>query len=420
MGVTLNGKLIPSRIAPDEWASFYEDSLKIIEAGQLADRGWIDIDGIKCMGLVPTRSQEGCWCVAGDLITGFNMDEFMLCQDLYTYALKAAEDNGQDVIYALDHADKYADLRPKTTWFFNGKTQGHRAHMYLLCILCLAAHRFPDAVALSGRITAGQCMRAQEMVKDILGEDISLPLQFDSIALYNRIDSLYPQDEAIRFELFFYFYNGFKDEAYYQFLQSHFSLDVLYNYFYRQNSTCKNITNLARQWQDLELPLEQLCSMVKDRGKTSMAREETMDKTPSSQQYDIITEENLYFWEPGDTIAPELEATLLENLRAVFEQEDTLWKALKDMNKTQRFQAYIIAMQPYNHFPLFTESVLQDMYDHVMDECQGKHDFALVNISVKYDIVYEFVNLMGLNRSLFLYLCQKIDTADNGIEEADS
>jgi hypothetical protein len=364
-------------------------------------------------------------------------------------------------------------------------------------------------------------MRAQKMVKDILGEDISLPVQFDSIALYKHIESLHPQDEAMRFELFFQFYCGLQEQDYRDFLKEHFSLDSMYKYFLKKNRSCKKISKIVRQWLELELPLDKLCSLVKELGKTSSdliaalvdgkvhvehkvtydasvvypwmdkpddiktqltrvfmkidglgnpninayipeedivktlqaafpedpisdswakalasdaarpveegsARyfydnlKEDMNKTPPPQQYDIDTEEDLYFWVPGDTMDPELEASLLANLRAIFEQEDILWEALKGMNKTQRFQAYILAMQPYNYFPLLTVSVLKDMYDHVMDEHQGKHDWALVNTSVKYDIVYDFVNLMGLNRGLFLYLCQKIDTADNGIEKADS
>jgi hypothetical protein len=133
--------------------------------------------------------------------------------------------------------------------------------------------------------------------------------------------------------------------------------------------------------------------------------QESVDNTPP-QKYDIVAEEDLYFWELGDTISPELEATQLDSLRAVLAQKDTLWESLKGMDKTQRFQRYVIAMDPYKCFP---EYVLQDMCDHVMDERQGKYDWALVNTDVRYTGTNEFVNRMGMNRRLFQYLCEKLE-----------
>jgi hypothetical protein len=49
------------------------------------------------------------------------------------------------------------------------------------------------------------------------------------------------------------------------------------------------------------------------------------------------------------------------------------------------------------------------MCDHVMDERQGKYDWALVNTDVRYTGTNEFVNRMGMNRRLFQYLCEKLE-----------
>jgi hypothetical protein len=344
------------------------------------------------------------------------------------------------------------------------------------------------------------------MVKNILGEDISLPVQYDAATLYHRIERLWPQNETTRFELFFDVYDGLREEEFQAFLPEHFSMDVIYAHFLEQNRINPKIPTLVRQWLELGLPLERLCAMVKQLGKTSidliaalahgkvhieqkitydgsfihpgmdrpddirmqLARvlmalrglrnpnidayipeadilktlqeafpedpisdiwtkalaldaeepeendrarafynqlQESVDNTPP-QKYDIVAEEDLYFWEPGDTIYPELEATQLDSLRAVLVQKDTLWESLKGMDKTQRFQRYVIAMDPYKCFP---EYVLQDMCDHVMDERQGKYDWALVNTDVRYTGTNEFVNLMGMNRRLFQYLCGKLE-----------
>jgi hypothetical protein len=287
-------------------------------------------------------------------------------------------------------------------------------------------------------------------------------------------------------------------------------MGVIYAHFLKQNRINPQIPTLTRQWLELGLPLERLCSMIKELGKTSidliavltrgkvhieqkitydgafihpgmdrpddirmqLARalmmlrglrnpnidayvpeadilktlqeafpedpiadiwakalaleaeepdekdsartfynqlQESVDNTPP-QKYDIAAEDDLYFWEPGDTISPELEATQLDNLRAVLAQKDTLWESLKNMDKTQRFQRYIIAMKPYKCFP---EPVLQDMCDHVMDDYQGKYDWALVNTDVRYTNINEFVNLMGMNRALFQYLCRKLEGEKN-------
>jgi hypothetical protein len=53
------------------------------------------------------------------------------------------------------------------------------------------------------------------------------------------------------------------------------------------------------------------------------------------------------------------------------------------------------------------------MYDHVMDERQGKHDWALVNVDTRFTNFNEFVNLMGLNRALFQHLCEKLELEKN-------
>jgi hypothetical protein len=53
------------------------------------------------------------------------------------------------------------------------------------------------------------------------------------------------------------------------------------------------------------------------------------------------------------------------------------------------------------------------MCDHVMDEHQGKYDWALVNTDVRYTNINEFVNLMGMNRALFQYLCRKLEGEKN-------
>jgi hypothetical protein len=76
VGIYLYGEVMAARIDPEAWVSFYNESLKIIEAGKLSERDWINIQGTKCIGMIPSRDRQGRWCVSGDLVTGDNMESF--------------------------------------------------------------------------------------------------------------------------------------------------------------------------------------------------------------------------------------------------------------------------------------------------------------------------------------------------------
>jgi hypothetical protein len=511
MGTFLFGEVTAKRIDPEAWAEFYDDTIKIIESGQLAYLEWIDVHGIKCQALVPSRNQKGHWYVSGDLNTGLNTETFVLNRNLSVY-MCTEEDNGQDIVYCLSANKRCQENRPKTAYFFGAKTQGEPAHIYLLAVLCLAAHRFPEAVAISGDITFEQCVEAQQIVKEILGKDISLPIQYDATALYNRIERLYPQDVTMRSELFFDIYRGPLDATCGNIFQENLSIDVIYNYFLGKNKFTKNIENLVREWLELGLPLDRLCALVDQLGKSvgnltcilalgkvheekkdaydeylippgadwpeearnkfiemcrkshgfqyplinayipeeeivetlkkffpalpvstiwSCAKEAASETTkeisdkylqkyyndiqklvdnPPPEQYDFYFASMLYYWEPGDTIDPELEEEQLEKLRAILANENKLWNKLEGLNADQRFSQYAFLLHLNASFP---EPILNDMYAHVMDERQGKHDWALVNVDTRFTNYSEFVNLMGINRALFQHLCEKLELEKN-------
>jgi hypothetical protein len=133
-------------------------------------------------------------------------------------------------------------------------------------------------------------------------------------------------------------------------------------------------------------------------------------ENPPPEEYDFYFAGMLYYWAPGDTIDPELEAEQLEKLRVILAHEDELWGKLEGLNADQRFSQYAFLLHLNASFP---EQILSDMYAHVMDEYQGKHDWALVNVDTRFTNYSEFVNLMGLNRALFQYLCEKLELEKN-------
>jgi hypothetical protein len=295
-------------------------------------------------------------------------------------------------------------------------------------------------------------------------------------------------------------------------LREHLSIDVIYAYFLNKNKYTTNIETLVREWLELGLPLDRLCGLVGQLGKSvgnlccilalgevhvekkdayvgelippkedwsedlknkfkamcknsrgfhfipidayipeaeivaiiqsafpalpvaciwscaldaaAKTTKEISDKyleeyynefqdlveNPPPEEYDFYFASMLYYWKPGDTIDPELEEEQLEKLRTILAHEDELWDRLEGLNADQRFSQYAFLLHLNVSFP---EPILQDMYAHVMDEYQGKHDWALINVDTRFTNYSEFINLMGINRALFQYLCEKLELEKN-------
>ena len=101
--------------------------------------------------------------------SGSDMEEFHLFRHKPRCRGTDQMDNGADILFEDWHSDDPDIPTPtgaQTIW--NNKTQGRPGHIPLLAIACLFADRFPDAVKISGDVTAGQCGAAVRLANQYL------------------------------------------------------------------------------------------------------------------------------------------------------------------------------------------------------------------------------------------------------------
>ena len=59
MGIYIFGEIAPMRINKTDWERTYNDTLKLVEYGQLAECEYKYINGLKIPCIVPTVEKEG-------------------------------------------------------------------------------------------------------------------------------------------------------------------------------------------------------------------------------------------------------------------------------------------------------------------------------------------------------------------------
>jgi hypothetical protein len=149
---------------------------------------------------------------------------------------------------------KFVSDGPATAGVFDSKSQLAGPHLPLLAIACLAETMFPDAVRVSGDITLGQCHAAQRLVREVLGKEISVPVQFDAERLIPRVQKIYPDDEMKQYCLLDELYRGERYSHYQDLVKSNFSRETLFT-FYFQDLTAVKLNKVVRAWMELHLPL---------------------------------------------------------------------------------------------------------------------------------------------------------------------
>ena len=100
MGIFIYTRVVPSRIDSTLWAEMYDESLKILLYGQLADTKMLEIHGVQCPCIVQAGDEGGRWDVCGDLITGHNMDNQNLSRQPH-WLNDPRADNGNDVLLSI-------------------------------------------------------------------------------------------------------------------------------------------------------------------------------------------------------------------------------------------------------------------------------------------------------------------------------
>lgn len=240
MGIFIYEEVSKS-VTKAEWEKVYEETLVLVEAFPLAERGTISYSGKEVICAVHSKEREmnfgGCkmlgWCTDMDYVTLNRAEEYYLPRDLI-YDEKVNAEAGDAMMGALssymdidcDSEEKYNQTY--SLWGF--KTQGEPYHMYLLAIACLIEDRLGEKAFVYGDITLGQCRKAVEMANLYLKKPICIPARCDMERLYKRIQKL-PLEELKKLKLFKLFYLGIKDGSFYDFERENFHETVLQEYW---------------------------------------------------------------------------------------------------------------------------------------------------------------------------------------------
>ena len=296
MGIYIYGHIAPHRISPEKWAKTYEDSLKIVKAGDLACFELYEKEGETYHSLVPSVDKNGQWIAIGDMHTGSCIEDFSLCRDIGRYTLEKEPTQEHPILDFLYANKRRIESDSDTTEYFFSKTQGKRPHMFLLAIACMIASDFPKAAAVTCDITHASCIRACDLAGKVLGRKIDLPLQYDIPRLYKALTAAgYTGEELAK--RFLYIYSGVKDKSYCDFIKQKFTIKEEKPYFLEKHKT-NSVWALAKEFLECgyDHTLDALCELVSERenaaeelvnalviGKVHIEKKSLYDFTEDSQ-----------------------------------------------------------------------------------------------------------------------------------------
>ncbi len=186
MSIVINLMIIPQRISPDKWKEVYEESLILLQAYDFMDRFSAQRNGLWYDYAEKSRDVENFldtgyrgWRCVGDMLTGDNTEEFIVFGDIHAYLPpEQVADGGGDILLSIlnDSKDTGAAAKPeRCVNLWGGRTEGEDSHIYLLAVGCLFTSRFPEAAAVTGSISAGQCARAVRWANRYLDKAIHVP-----------------------------------------------------------------------------------------------------------------------------------------------------------------------------------------------------------------------------------------------------
>ncbi len=271
MGIFIHENVSVS-VTKEEWEKVYEETLLLVEAFPLADRGTITYAGRKVVCAVPAKEQkkengEREWSASMDYDSLKWAETYHLPRDLVSDR-KVDLTAGDAMLGALPAYMDYdwkEDRFNKVYALWGAKTQGEPYHMYLLAVACLIEDRLGEKAFVYGDITQGQCKKAVELANRYLERPICVPARCEMGRLYKRVLRL-PLKESEKLKVFKTFYLGVHDESFGDFIKAHFPESVLLEYWKSQFSQSDMATvgfrkNL-KEYLSFGFDLEQLCGMV--------------------------------------------------------------------------------------------------------------------------------------------------------------
>ncbi len=239
---------ISKSITNDEWSKVYEESKLLAQAFELGDCQKVNIHGqnVYCMVRSKEKIEKDYWSkktykgweTCGDCVT-MRCAENAFVPEKIVKEGKIVEPEAGDAILGelpayLDYSyedDKYSHVYR----LWGNKTQGEPYHLFLLAIACLFEDRLGNKVFIEGDITRGQCRKAVKLANQHLKNKINLPSRCDMERLYKRINAL-DLSEQEKLIVFLNSYLGNKDLAFGEFIKTHYSADVLNQYWDKEFS----------------------------------------------------------------------------------------------------------------------------------------------------------------------------------------
>lgn len=306
MGIHISLDVVPEKIAKEEWAKVYKESLVLIRNYPFLNRvtakkyGQVFSFYVKTREITNQYGHSG-WFTSGDLVSKKRGESFHFPKELKYYGEGFRDQLDQDVFWSIlsdsgcieDEDKRIPDI--KKLW--GGKTQGEPYHLYLLAVGCLVEARLPGAAVVYGDISLGQCKRAIRWANQYLEIPIELTDRACMIQLYKRVLKMSLDDEE-RLEAFLSLTMEKKDEKMGDFIREHFDEDTIKTYFQKAfggfTPDQVGFIHEMKKYFALGFDLEMFCMLVKENHKWRkvLTAESIIRRVVKSKLY--VKEKNTY------------------------------------------------------------------------------------------------------------------------------
>lgn len=290
MGIYIYGEIAPTKIDTKAWERTYEDTLKIIKFGRLAECEFKYINGMRVPCVVPTAEKDRHWSATGDMFAGKCIEKYSLYRDISHYTAKDMDiqNPALELLYNRKVRDKKLDDMFKP--YFCNKTQGNNPHMILLSAACVITNDLPNAAIVHGDITHAQCVNACKIASKVLGRDIQLPLQYDFERLYSALINEEYTDYDL-FKRFYSIYSGWADKSYIEFIHKNFPEKFFVEY-YKEKINSWPLDIVTKEWLERGLSLDGLFDVYKSLYSGNSALQSFIDIMIAGQVH--IKEKTVY------------------------------------------------------------------------------------------------------------------------------
>jgi hypothetical protein len=185
MGIYIHLNILPDRIDPQAWRNAYLESVQLLQKWPPGILGLRSETVGSAERLIYssrieheiTDDKKRYWKVEGDQESRQFGETFEIYYDMDAYGsyrMGREKDPDESIL------DNLLGERCSVGYtVFSSKTQGMPYHFIILAVGMLFEDAFPQAALVAGDITLGQARNAQQIIKELLNKDVSLPLCAD-------------------------------------------------------------------------------------------------------------------------------------------------------------------------------------------------------------------------------------------------